>query len=246
MRRVLRGWATTLKIPGLFLLMMSFAFLRDWRLVLASMGLSAMLFALSGASPSEWFRRLRTPALLLTVMTLLLSFMDGRTVLLSLGPLSLRGEGLMRSVLIWGRLLAILGTAAALFASTEGWQLADGLRRCGVPRTLVDMGLLTGRYIHVTAAEYGQMRRAMMLRGGGGRSGGLLAAPVSLAGSLLVRGFERAERVHRAMILRGYSGRLPGRGWLPRTGPADIVLLILSVSAAAVLVLLELHARGTL
>jgi cobalt/nickel transport system permease protein len=225
---------------------MSFAFVRDWRLVLASMGLSAFLFAFSGASPSGWLRRLRAPVLLMTVMTLLLSFTDGRTVLLSMGPLSLRCEGLLRSALIWGRLLAILGTAAALFASTDGWQLADGLRRCGVPRTLVDMGLLTGRYIHVTAAEYGQMRTAMMLRGGGGRSGGLPAAPVSLAGSLLVRGFERAERVHRAMILRGYSGRLPGGGWLPRTGSGDILLLVLSVSAAAALVLLELLARGIL
>jgi cobalt/nickel transport system permease protein len=150
--------------------------------------------------------------------------------------------------MIWGRLLAILGAASALFESTGGWELAQGLRRCGIPHVLVDMGMLTGRYINVTSSEYRQMRIAMTLRGGRGRAGtrGFLTAPVSLAGSLLVRGFERAERVHQAMILRGYTGRLPGDTGEGRIGFADIALTAAVLAVSAVIVLLELAARGIL
>ena len=45
------------------------------------------------------------------------------------------------------------------------------------------------------------------------RRGGLGALRVlgAAAGSLFVRSYERGERVHLAMLSRGYAGRLPGR-----------------------------------
>ncbi|MEX1271314.1 MAG: CbiQ family ECF transporter T component, partial [Acidimicrobiia bacterium] len=41
--------------------------------------------------------------------------------------------------------------------------------------------------------------------GGRGRGGPLATA----AGALFVRSYERGERVHQAMVARGYDGRMP-------------------------------------
>ena len=247
-RNPLAAWRTSLQIPCLFALMMSFAFVRSLILVPVILAVSALLFALSGMPVREALKRLRLPLTLLLLMTVLIVFLDGSTVLVSVGPLAARAEGLELSAVMWGRILAILGVAMALYRTAGGWELAVGFRRCGVPGILVDMGMLTGRYIHVTTEEYGRMRTAMRLRGErrGYRSLRFPGTPVSLAGSLLVRGFERAERVWSAMKLRGYSGTA---GYAEPRQPPDRrdVLISLSVTASAVaLVLLDLHARGVL
>jgi len=239
----------SLQIPCLFALMMSFAFVRDIALVPVTMVISAILFAMSGMPVINAARWLRIPLTLLMFMTVLIVMLDGTTVIFSVGPLSVRAEGVELAAVIWGRVLSILGVAMALYRTAGGWELAAGLRRCGVPGMLVDMGMLTGRYIQVTAQEYGLMRTAMRLRGE--RRGFRLlrpsGTPVSLAGSLLVRGFERADRMFNAMKLRGYSGKVLCEAGGRRSVNSHDVLMSLSVTgAAAAVVLLELHSRGVL
>ncbi len=242
----LAAWRTSLQIPCLFMLMMSFAFVRSLVLVPVIMAISALLFALSGMPVKEALKRLRLPLTLLFVMTVLIVMLDGTTVLVSAGPLTVRAEGLELSAVIWGRVLSILGVAMALYRTAGGWELAAGFRRCGVPGILVDMGMLTGRYIHVTAEEYSRMRIAMRLRGErrGYRTLRLPGTPVSLAGSLLVRGFERAERVWSAMKLRGYRGAVPYAGDRRPLNSHDMLMSLSVTASAAALVLLELCARG--
>jgi cobalt/nickel transport system permease protein len=50
------------------------------------------------------------------------------------------------------------------------------------------------------------MGTARALRGGAGSPS--LAVYGTLAGHLLLRAFERAERIHRAMLARGFDGEL--------------------------------------
>jgi cobalt/nickel transport system permease protein len=244
----LAAWRTSLQIPCLFILMMSFAFVRSLVLVPVIMAVSAVLFTLSGMPLREALKRLRLPLTLLLAMTVLIVMLDGSTVLVSAGPLAVRAEGLELSAVIWGRILSILGVAMALYRTAGSWELAAGFRRCGVPGILVDMGMLTGRYIHVTAEEYRQMRTAMRLRGERRvyRSLGLTGTPVYLAGSLLVRGFERAERVLSAMKLRGYRGAVHCTEALQPLTPLDILMSLSVTASALVLVFLELRARGVL
>jgi cobalt/nickel transport system permease protein len=248
-RNPLADWMTSLQIPCLFALMMSFAFVRNLALVPLAMIISAVLFACSGMPVTSACKWLRIPLTMLMFMTVLIIMLDGTTVLISVGPLAVRAEGVELAAVIWGRVLSILGVAMALYHTAGGWELAAGLRRCGVPGMLIDMGMLTGRYIQVTAQEYGRMRIAMRLRGERSMCGlmRLSGTPVSLAGSLLVRGFEQADRIFNAMKLRGYSGKVShgGEGGGRRPVSSHDVLMSLSVTAAAAaLVLLELHSRG--
>lgn len=112
----------------------------------------------------------------------------------------------------WLTLLAIIlkssltMVAALLLVSTTRIDaLAEALRKLKIPKILVLQLLLTYRYISVLAGEVGLITRAYLLRAPK-QKGVELKAWGSLSGQLLLRAFDRAERVYSAMLLRGFSG----------------------------------------
>lgn len=97
-------------------------------------------------------------------------------------------------------------TAALLLIATTGMDgVASALRMIRVPRLFVLQLLLTYRYISVLMEEVARTLRAYSLRLPG-RGGVARSAWGSLAGQLLLRTFDRAERVYQAMCLRGFRG----------------------------------------
>jgi cobalt/nickel transport system permease protein len=125
--------------------------------------------------------------------------------------------------------------ATVLAATTEPRELLRGLERLRLPQVLVQILMFMIRYADVVGGELHRMRVARESRGfRGGRLGALRVLGPAV-GSLFVRTYERGERVHLAMLSRGYTGRLP-------TGPAVPVApsewgtaLALPLAAAAVL-----------
>ncbi|MGD9146932.1 MAG: energy-coupling factor transporter transmembrane component T, partial [Anaerolineae bacterium] len=91
---------------------------------------------------------------------------------------------------------------------------------------LADMTLLSYRYLFEIGGDLSRMETAMRLRGFGAhrlsaRGLGILAA---LAGSILVRSYERSDRVYHAMMLRGY-GQAPGSAMDEfQTRSSDVIL----------------------
>jgi len=132
---------------------------------------------------------------------------------------------LMRSMLCL--LFLILLTSTTPFA-----ELLRGLRRLGCPRILVlNLGFLY-RYLYVITEEVLRMRQARDSRRVGRAP---LLAELKLLGSmlgtLLLRSFERAERMYHAMLSRGFSGQFPVLTlrkftWRDLTFLAGIALLI--------------------
>ncbi|HET7532748.1 MAG TPA: cobalt ECF transporter T component CbiQ [Nocardioidaceae bacterium] len=110
----------------------------------------------------------------------------------------------------WGLLAkGTLGVMASLTlaATTEPRDVLVGLERLRVPSQLVQIVGFMVRYLDVVTDEMRRMRIARESRGFSGR--GLRAWPVyaRTAGALFVRSYERGERVHLAMLSRGYDGR---------------------------------------
>ncbi|MGP3735338.1 cobalt ECF transporter T component CbiQ [Streptomyces sp. GDS52] len=104
-----------------------------------------------------------------------------------------------------------LGVAASvlLAATTELRELLLGLQRLRLPPLLVQIASFMIRYGDVIADEMRRMRIARESRGfeaRGVRHWGVLAKS---AGALFIRSYERGERVHLAMLSRGYSGAMP-------------------------------------
>ncbi|HEY9062545.1 MAG TPA: cobalt ECF transporter T component CbiQ [Pseudobacteroides sp.] len=97
-------------------------------------------------------------------------------------------------------------TAALLLIATTGIdRLAEALRMLRVPRIFVLQLLLTYRYISVLTDEVGRMTRAYTLRAPQ-QKGIHRKAWASFAGQLLIRTFDRAQRVYHAMCARGFAG----------------------------------------
>ncbi|SDL05709.1 cobalt ECF transporter T component CbiQ [Streptomyces indicus] len=116
---------------------------------------------------------------------------------------------------LWGawNILAkgTLGVAASvlLAATTELRQLLLGLQRLKLPPLLVQIASFMIRYGDVISDELRRMRIARESRGfeaRGVRHWGVLA---KTAGALFIRSYERGERVHLAMVSRGYAGSMP-------------------------------------
>ncbi|WP_405629054.1 cobalt ECF transporter T component CbiQ [Streptomyces sp. NBC_00016] len=104
-----------------------------------------------------------------------------------------------------------LGVAASvlLASTTELRELLLGLQRLRLPPLLVQIASFMIRYGDVIADEMRRMRIARESRGfeaRGVRHWGVLAKS---AGALFIRSYERGERVHLAMISRGYTGSMP-------------------------------------
>ncbi len=126
--------------------------------------------------------------------------------------------------------------AVVLSASTEPRALLAGLERLRLPSLLVQILMFMIRYADVVGGELQRMRVARESRGFRGRNLGALRVLGPAAGSLFVRSYERGERVHLAMLSRGYTGRMPGGPVAPVPVRAWLTALVLPVGAAAVLV----------
>ncbi len=109
---------------------------------------------------------------------------------------------------------ATLGVLASLLlaATTEADQLLQGLQRLRLPHQLVQIMGFMLRYLDVVTAELGRMLVAMRSRGRDPRSPRQWPALARALGALFIRSYERGERVHLAMLSRGYTGRLPDLG----------------------------------
>ncbi|MFF5726593.1 cobalt ECF transporter T component CbiQ [[Kitasatospora] papulosa] len=104
-----------------------------------------------------------------------------------------------------------LGVAASviLASTTELRSLLLGLQRLRLPPLLVQIASFMIRYGDVIGDELRRMSIARRSRGfeaSGVRHWGVLA---KTAGALFIRSYERGERVHLAMVSRGYTGTMP-------------------------------------
>lgn len=145
------------------------------------------------------------------VFACLLPFVaTGPTV--SVGPLNVSGPGLVSAAALLTK--ATLGVLAALLlaATTEPVDLIRGLQRIRVPAMLVMILTLMIRYLEVVSGELGRMLIAMRSRGCDPRSPRHWPTLARALGSLFIRSYERGERVHLAMLSRGYTGSLPDLG----------------------------------
>jgi cobalt/nickel transport system permease protein len=131
---------------------------------------------------------------------------------------------------------ATLGATAsiALVATTEVPDILRGMARLRVPALLVAIVGFMVRYLEILVGEVGRMRVAMTSRGYDPRWLWQAKPIATGAGALFVRSYERGERVHAAMLSRGFSGVMPARD--TPSAPAAVWATGLALPALAVVV----------
>jgi cobalt/nickel transport system permease protein len=132
--------------------------------------------------------------------------------------------------------LAVLATGVLAWTTT-GPEILRGAERLGLPRQLVAIAGFALRYFTVIADELRRMRLARIQLGDNARWVWQSKAATKGIGALAVRTFERGERVHVAMLARGYDGRMPALQLAPAASPlAWAGAIVVGALAIAVLV----------
>lgn len=132
--------------------------------------------------------------------------MGERTTVLGV---SLSVQGLWAA---WNILVkATLGVIASILlaATTEPRVILVGAQRLRLPSLLVQIAMFMLRYMDVIVEEMRRMRVARESRGFEARNFRQIPVIARSAGALFIRSYERGERVHLAMLSRGYAGRMP-------------------------------------
>ncbi|MEN9229441.1 MAG: cobalt ECF transporter T component CbiQ [Thermostichus sp. DG02_5_bins_236] len=204
-------WRPLPKLLGLMGLVVAFAAIQRLALLPVIGVVAGGVWGLSGLPWRLWLRRLAGPGVLVSGLILVLPFWLGETVIWRWGSLAVRWEGIAVVLRIGGRLGAIFTLSLLLLETTPLMELLAALRRLGIPDLLLELAWLTYRYLQELGSQWQQMRRAAQLRGW--RPGGSLRRDLpflaSLLGTLLVRSYERSERVYQALRLRGYGQIVP-------------------------------------
>jgi cobalt/nickel transport system permease protein len=129
-----------------------------------------------------------------------------------------------------------LGVTASviLVSTTEIPHLLRGLGELKVPPVMVAIAGFMVRYLDVIAGELARMRTAMAARGYEAKGFAQARILATAGGALFIRSYERGERVHQAMLARGFTGTMP----VIRAEPAPAMSWMtgLSVSMAAWLI----------
>ncbi|GFH37210.1 cobalt ECF transporter T component CbiQ [Streptomyces pacificus] len=102
-----------------------------------------------------------------------------------------------------------VATSVLLASTTELRSLLLGLQRLRLPPLMVQIASFMVRYGDVIADEMRRMSIARRSRGFEARSVRHWGVLAKSAGALFIRSYERGERVHLAMVSRGYTGTMP-------------------------------------
>ncbi|MBS0265589.1 MAG: cobalt ECF transporter T component CbiQ [Planctomycetes bacterium] len=96
-----------------------------------------------------------------------------------------------------------------LVSTTPLETLLAGLCRLGMPRVFVSLLIFTLRYLYVLFDELARMKTAQRARTFQRQSTWRSwLGTTQLVGMLLIRALNRAERIHAAMMSRGWRGRM--------------------------------------
>lgn len=154
-------------------------------------------------------RRVARAAPFFVLPALALPFSMPGEHLLQIGPVGVSEAGALRALEIIARAMVAVSAITVVVSVTRASELLAALDELPLPR-IVKTSLAMGyRYVYVLNDEVDRTGRALRSRAGRARRGRIWRARSAALAHLLVRALDRTERVHAAMISRGYRGAMP-------------------------------------
>ncbi len=207
--------------------------------LIAAFAVGIIILFSTGIQIKEVFKRLIPVNTLLIFLWLFLPFTFAGEHLFSIGSLTGTLEGVLFAFRITIKSNAIMLMLISLIASTPIFTIGHAMHQLGMPKKLVHLFFFTYRYLHVIYKEYICLVNSMKIRGFKPKTDLHTYKSYShLVGMLLVRGFDRSQRVHNAMICRGFRGKLYSLSSFS-ISRADIIAFILMAAFILILGILE-------
>jgi cobalt/nickel transport system permease protein len=181
--------------------------------------------------PVLWFVKRAVIEVPFVVLAFLLPIFgtDPRTGFLGLS-VSVEGSLAGWNILAKGTLGVLVSLTLA--ATTAPGDLLRGLQVLKVPAPLIMIATLMLRYGEVVVGEAKRMRVARISRGDDPRFLWQAGATARAIGTLFIRSYERGERVHLAMVSRGWTGRPAGSATIVAETPAAPALEVSKLAFA--------------
>lgn len=155
-------------------------------------------------------------------------FRSGGRVLWAWGPLQITTLGLIVLGSVTFKTLLSLLMLNLLTLTTSVPMLLNALLELRTPPLLVAILASMYRYINVLINEFNTMRRAAASRNLMNSNRTIRLVVGNTIGSLFIRTYERGNRIHQAMLSRGYQG-VPPIEKVPQGGRRDAIALSLTL-----------------
>ena len=159
------------------------------------------------------------------------------------GFLTLSLTGSMRLLVLSAKVAAMVSLILVLLATTSLPNIFKAARALYLSRLLVFLMLLTYRYVFLLIDEFARLRTALRVRGFRNRADLHSYRTIGqVAGTLLVRGADRSERVGQAMRCRGFDGEFRSLDDFRSTW-LDVLAFVLIVGYAVALLVWDWFVR---
>ena len=194
----------------LTLLAIAFTPKGDWgSLGFYSLGIAGWLIRLRiylKISMRSLFSRVTVEFLFIGLILLSTLFHTGGEVIFNWGWLQITSQGLITLITVSFKTFLSLLLVNSLLSILSQTQILNAFLALHFPPLFVAIMGSMLRYLHLLNREFQTKKRAALSRN-------LLLNPrqtrqvtANLIGSLLIRSYDRGERIHQAMLARGYSG----------------------------------------
>jgi len=167
----------------------------------------AVLLAVAGYRVRQVLARM-TIVLPFLIVALIVPFVSsGEPV--EVGWFTVSREGLWAAWNIVAKTSIGFCASLLLAGTTPISEVVRGLGRLKLPSLVVSIVAFMFRYLDLIVEEMGRIRTAMVARAHDPRWLWQAKPIASAAGAMFVRSYERGERVHAAMLARGFDGTMP-------------------------------------
>ena len=201
------------------------------------MALGVLVLVLTAAAripPAAFTFRILPPLGFVFLVSVAILFLAPGEAVARLGPLTVTDAGVLRFGSVLGRAAVALGAAVILVSTTPFDELVRALRSLRLPEVVTTSLGLAYRFLYTLNDEVERMRRAARSRNASEGAASRRRLLVGITGAALRRSFDRSERVHRAMLARGFTGAMPALDTDPRAGHPVRDVLVLAVLVTAI------------
>lgn len=203
---IVHGLDPRIKIIVVFLFSVVVALSSRFLALLPALAISIFLIALAKLPIKKVSYRLLLVNGLILFLWIILPFTYKGKELFNIGPFIATKEGMLFAAQITVKSNTIILAMIALLSTTPIFSLGHALSQLHLPDKIIHLFLFTYRYIHVIFREYQRLINAMKIRGFIPRTNmHTYRSYAYLVGMLLVRSYDRAERIHKAMLCRGFN-----------------------------------------
>ena len=165
-------------------------------------------------------------------------------IFLPLSALPFHMSGLLTAVIICLKACSVALLMEPMFGTSSLTVSLQALQQLGLPSPIIQMLLLTHRFIYLFQQEAHRMHRSMKLRGFSPKTNmATMRTTGNFLGMLFIRSYERTQHVYEAMLSRGYNGVFP-MYTQHRISAKDIAITVAWLTAGVSLLIFDILAQA--